>query len=229
MNEVLQTMLAIQLLNQDTDKNLIIYKEDSQKKYNISLCESLELAFNEGLSITLLINEKQTLTTKNNDTIGENGKITFIEKLMSNNRDNKTVISYLYNKIEKNDLSKMSEKCVSNIFSILRDNKISVKKFFELNFDFKQGNFDEYAKVCMADIDFFKCCLSFKPDFDFNFKYMEKTLKEWLIEEMDYLKNNNSEYRDHEELLNFIDKAIVKQNLENSMIRKNSKETIFKI
>jgi len=102
---------------------------------------------------------------------------------------------------------------------------------FELGFDFKQGNFDEESKATSGDLDFFECCICFKEDFDFSFKYSDWTLNECIKDEINYRRKNNqlSKISGLELLDNFIEKAALKQNFEDKFEDKSKKEVKIKI
>lgn len=232
MNKEIQTLIAMQLIQQKDDITLYEYTFNNKivEDKSLNILESLKLAIKEGLNIMLPLNEEQVSpNTSSSYSIGSNGIITFIEKMVSNH-DTKEIINFLYEQLTENDLKKAHPKFMKNMYSCFSDNGISMKRMFELGFDFKQGDFDEEMKASSGDLDFFECCLCYKQDFDFEYKYnSDFTLREAVEEEINYKKENSRTVNKEENLLNFIDKAIVKQRLEKKSIETHHKETKLKI
>lgn len=230
MNKNLQTLLAIQLISMSEDITTHTY--DSKNKIEevgrISILDGLKEAVNNGLEVMLPLDEEDI---KSSYSSGREGKITFIEKMMSENESNKEIVEYLFNLITKEDLKKADMKFFQNIYTVTSENGISFRKMFELGFNFEQGKFDEETKANSGDLDFFECCICFKEDFDFSFKYADWTLKECIEDEMEYRKKNNqiTQLEKLETLANFFDKAALKQNFEEKFEDKNKKEIKIKI
>lgn len=232
MNKEIQTLIAMQLILQKDSITTHDYTSNNKiiENKSLSILEALKVAINEGLDIMLPLDEEQTnLSNSNYYSMGTNGKITFIEKMIDSHGD-KEITNFLYEKLTEEDLKKAHPKFMKNMYSALSENGISMKKMFELGFDFKQETFDEESKASAGDLDFFECCLCYKPDFDFEHKYSaEFTLKDCIEEEIKYNKQNNRSIAKEESLLNFIDKAIIKQKLERKPIEQNVKENKLKI
>lgn len=230
MNKNLQTLLALQLIsmNQEITTHTYDSKNKIEEIERVSVLDLLKEAVNNGLELMLPLDEEDI---KNNYPSGRDGKITFIEKMMSQNESEKEIIDYLFNLLTEEDLKKADMKFFQNIYAVTSENGISFRKMFELGFNFEQGNFDEETKANSGDIDFFECCICFKDDFDFNFKYSDWTLKECVQEEMEYRKKNNqtTQLEKLETLSNFFDKSALKQNFEEKFEDKNKKEVKVKI
>lgn len=230
MNKNLQTLLALQLISMSEDITTHTY--NSQNKVEeierISVLNLLKEAINNGLDIMLPLDENDI---KEKHQSGRDGKITFIEKMIANNDSEKEIVEYLINLLKKEDLKKVDMNFFQNIYNVTSENGISFRRMFELGFDFKQGNFDEEFKATSGDLDFFECCICFKEDFDFSFKYSDWTLNECIKDEINYRRKNNqlSKISGLELLDNFIEKAALKQNFEDKFEDKNKKEVKIKI
>lgn len=230
MNKNLQTLLALQLVSMSEDITTHTY--DSKNKIEeierVSILDLLKEAINSGLELMLPLDEDEI---KDNYSYGRSGKITFIEKMMSRNESDKEIVDYLFNLLTEEDLKKADMKFFQNIYSVTSENGISFRRMFELGFDFEQGKFDEESKANSGDLDFFECCLCFKEEFNFSFKYADWTLKECIEDEMEYRKKNNqlNQLEKLEALSNFIEKAALKQNFEEKFEDKNKKEVKIKI
>jgi hypothetical protein len=238
MKKEIQTLVAMQLLSLRNDITIYNYNNNKiTEEKSLNIKSALEKAISEGLDIMLPLQENQVNENENSIYYrgytyykGYEGKITFVEKMMENHNTDKDIINYLYEKITADDLKKSHPNFVKNIYEVLRQNGISMKKMFEIGFDFEQGKFDEENKAISGDLDFFECCLYYKKNFDFNFNYFNYTLKEIIKEEINYLKNNEESTEKLENLINFIDKAILKQKLENKEIFQHTiKENKIKI
>lgn len=208
MKKQIQTLLAMQLLSMKDNITTHTYVNDKiVEEESLNVLQSLKLAVEEGLDIMLPLDESQ----QNQAMVhlyGEKGKITFIEAMMGNHDNNKEVVMFLYDQLQPEDLQKAHKRFVQNIYSVLVENKISMKKMFEIGFNFEQGKFDEESKAMSGDIDFFECCLCFKKDFDFNYKYDgEYTLKQTLQDEINYLQSNKRNTNTLEGLLSFVEQA----------------------
>lgn len=230
MKKEIQTLVAMQLLSLKDSITTHGYNKNEIKEENfLTIFGALKEAISEGLDIMLPLDEEQV---NDNSTYfsGHNGKITFIEKMMSNHDTEASIINFLYEKLTEEDLKKAHPKFVQNIYSILYDNGISMKKMFEIGFDFQQGKFDEDSKASAGDLDFFECCLCYKPDFDFSYEYSDYTLRNAVEESIEYYTKEKRNVDKYVDLINFIDKAILKQKLENKPVNQhNIKETKLKI
>jgi len=230
MNKNLQTLLALQLISMSEDITTHTY--NSQNKVEeierISVLNLLKEAINNGLDIMLPLDENDI---KEKHQSGRDGKITFIEKMIANNDSEKEIVEYLINLLKEEDLKKVDMNFFQNIYNVTSENGISFRRMFELGFDFKQGNFDEESKATSGDLDFFECCICFKEDFDFSFKYSDWTLNECIKDEINYRRKNNqlSKISGLELLDNFIEKAALKQNFEDKFEDKSKKEVKIKI
>lgn len=230
MKKEIQTLVAMQLLSLRDNITTHSYNENQiREEKSLSILDALKEAISEGLDIMLPLEEEQ-VNDNSNYYSGYNGKITFIEKMMSNNDTEKEIINFLYDKLTKEDIKKAHPKFAQNIYSVLYDNGISMKKMFEIGFDFQQGKFDEDNKASSGDLDFFECCLCYKPDFDFSYEYNDYTLKNAVEDSIEYYKKENKNINKYINLLNFIDKAVLKQNLENKPLNPTAiKENKLKI
>lgn len=230
MKKEIQTLVAMQLLSLRDSITTHGYNKNEIKEDNfLTIFGALKEAISEGLDIMLPLDEEQ-VNGNSSYCIGYNGKITFIEKMLSNHDSDPKIINFLYEKLSEEDLKKAHPKFAQNIYSVLHDNGISMKKMFEIGFDFQQGKFDEDSKASSGDLDFFECCLCYKPDFDFSYEYMDYTLKNAVEESIEYYKKENKNVDIYVNLMNFIDKAILKQNLENKPVNPNAiKENKLKI
>ena len=230
MNKNLQTLLALQLVSMSEAITTHTYNEKNkiEEIERVSILELLKEAVNNGLELMLPLDQEDI---KDNYTSGRDGKITFIEKMMSQNESEKEIVEFLFNSLTEEDLKKSDMKFFQNIYSVTSENGISFRKMFELGFNFEQGNFDEETKANAGDLDFFECCLCFKEEFNFSFKYADWTLKECIEDEMEYRKKNNqlNQLEKLEALSNFIEKAALKQNFEEKFEDKNKKEVKIKI
>ena len=217
MKKEIQTLLAMQLISLNDNVTICdYYKSEIIEDKSLDILTALKESINSGLNIMLPLDEEQVSpNTSQTYFYGHNGKITFVEKMMQSNDSNKKIIEFLYNEIKEEDLKIAHPKFVKNIYEVLVNNGISMKKMFKLGFDFKQGEFDEDSKATSGDLDFFECCLCNKPDFDFTFNYSDYTLKEHIEEQKEYYIKNNRNVRDLENLENFIDKAILKRSYDN--------------
>lgn len=230
MNKNLQTLLALQLISMSEDITTHTY--NSQNKVEeierISVLNLLKEAINNGLDIMLPLDENDI---KEKHQSGRDGKITFIEKMIANNDSEKEIVEYLINLLKEEDLKKVDMNFFQNIYNVTSENGISFRRMFELGFDFKQGNFDEESKATSGDLDFFECCICFKEDFDFSFKYSDWTLNECIKDEINYRRKNNqlSKISGLQLLDNFIEKAALKQNFEDKFEDKSKKEVKIKI
>lgn len=230
MKKEIQTLVALQLISLKDSVTIHDYRNNQMiEEKSMSIIDSLKIAIKEGLDIMLPLDEDQ-INTGNHFSIGTNRKITFIEKMMENQDHVKGVINFLYDNITKQDLEKAHPNFTSNIYASLNNSGISMKKMFELGFDFKQGNFDEESKASSGDLDFFECCLYYKKDFDFSYQYGgDFTLKEAVEDSIKYKNENRMNASKEENLLNFIEKAIMKQKLESKQFESSHKETKPKI
>lgn len=230
MNKNLQTLLALQLISMSEDITTHTYNSHNKVEEieRISVLNLLKEAINNGLDIMLPLDENDI---KEKYQSGRDGKITFIEKMIANNDSEKEIVEYLINLLKEEDLKKVDMKFFQNIYNVTSENGISFRRMFELGFDFKQGNFDEESKATSGDLDFFECCICFKEDFDFSFKYSDWTLNECIKDEINYRRKNNqlSKISGLELLDNFIEKAALKQNFEDKFEDKSKKEVKIKI
>lgn len=216
MKKEIQTLLAMQLISLNDDVKVSEYYNNKMVDSScLSVLTLLKEAINSGLNIMLPLDEEQVSSTSQTYFYGEEGKITFFEKMMQNNDADKKIVEFLYNELKEEDLKIAHPKFVKNIYEVLYNNGISIKRMFDLGFDFEQGKFDEESKATSGDLDFFECCLCNKPDFDFKFKYDGLTLKEHIEEQKEYYVKNKMDVKNLENLENFIDKAILKQNFDN--------------
>lgn len=217
MKKQIQTLLAMQLLSMQD--NITTHNYNSGKiveEQSLSVLQCLKSAVEEGLDIMLPLEQSQQTHTSNY-LYGDSGKVTFIEAMMGSHDTNKEVVMFLYDQLKPEDLKNAHSRFVQNIYSVLFENQISMKKMFEIGFDFEQGKFDEESKAMSGDLDFFECCLYFKKDFNFNYKYdAEYTLKQNAQDELNYLKSNKANTNKLEGLLSFIEQAEQKQLMENS-------------
>lgn len=229
MKKEIQTLVAIQLLSLKDNISTYNYEKNQirEDKY-LTVLEALKIAVSEGLDIMLPLNEDE-ITHGEKYSSGENGKITFIEKMMSNNSENKDIVHFLHEKITEDDIKKAHPQFMKNIYNVLNENGISMKRMFEMGFDFEQGKFDEENKALAGDLDFFECCLFYKPDFDFNYQYSDCTLKESVKDELDYLKGFSTNVDKHINLINFIDKAVLKQNIDKTVLKDKLEGKIHKV
>lgn len=230
MNKNLQTLLALQLVSMSEAVTTHTYnsKNKIEEIERVSILDLLKEAVNNGLELMLPLDQEDI---KDSYPSGRDGKITFIEKMMSQNESEKDIVDYLFNSLTEEDLKKADMKFFQNIYSVTSENEISFRKMFELGFNFEQGKFDEETKANSGDLDFFDCCICFKDDFDFNFKYSDWTLRECIDDEIEYRKKNNqtTQIEKLETLANFFDKAALKQNFEEKFEDKNKKEIKIKI
>lgn len=226
MKKEIQTLVAMQLLSLNDNITTHSYNTNEIREEKcLSILEALKEAISEGLDIMLPLDEEQ-VNGNSSYCIGHNGKITFIEKMLSNHDSDPKIINFLYEKLSEEDIKKAHPKFAQNIYSVLHDNGISMKKMFEIGFDFQQGKFDEDSKASSGDLDFFECCLCYKPDFDFSYEYSDYTLKNSVEESIEYYKKEKRNIDKYVDLMNFIDKALLKQKLENKTV---NSETIKEI
>lgn len=216
MKNQIQTLIAMQLLSMKDNITTHSYNNGKiVEDESLNILQSLKLAVNEGLDIMLPLEQSQQINTSNY-LYGDNGKVTFIEAMMGSHDNNKEIVMFLYDQLKPEDLEKAHNRFVQNIYSVLFENGISMKKMFEMGFNFEQGKFDEESKAMSGDLDFFECCLYFKKDFNFNFKYdQEYTLKQTVQDELTYLKSNKANTNKIEGLLSFVEQAANKQLIEN--------------
>lgn len=215
MKKQMQTLVAMQLLSMKDNITTHSYRNDKiVEDESLSILQSLKLAVEEGLDVMLPLDESQQ-ANRFSHLYGDNGKVTFIETMMGNNDNNKEIVMFLYDQLKPEDLKKAHSKFAENIYSVLFSNGISMKKMFEIGFNFEQGKFNEENKAMSADLDFFECCLYFKKDFDFNYKYNgEYTLKDSVQDELNYLKSNKINNNNLDGLLSFIEQAANKTNIQ---------------
>lgn len=217
MKKEIQTLLAMQLISLNNDVKISeYYKKEMVDSVSLNILTLLKEAINSGLNIMLPLDEEQlSPNTSKSHFSGYKGKITFFEKMLQSHDCNIKIVEFLYSQLKKEDLEIAHPKFVKNIYEVLFNNGISMKGIFELGFDFEQGKFDEENKATSGDLDFFECCLCNKADFDFKFKYDDFTLKQSIQEQKENNLKNQRDIKYLENLENFIDKAILKQNLEN--------------
>lgn len=161
-----------------------------------------------------------------------------LEHVAENAYDQSTTL-FIINQLTSQDFKNLNLKQIESIYSSSDNNPEIIEKFFNLGFDFKQGEFNEVDKALNFDLSFFEVCLQFKPDFKFNFKYDNLFLDEHLVEDMEYMKNNNSSFytqssiKKQEGLLAFLVKAreteALKDKLTSELPTKEQKSVNYKI
>lgn len=230
MNKEIQTLVALQLISKDEDVTTHEYIKNKIVETKVfNKLELLKIAIKEGLDIMIPLDEEQ-LGSNISYSMGTDGKITFVEKMMDSHGNIKNLVDFLADSIKKEDLKKAHPKFMSNIYNVFQDNGISMKKMFELGFEFKQGSFDEENKAASGDLDFFECCCFYQKDFDFKYKYSgDYTLKDSIEDSIKYKKENNLNTSKEENLLNFIEKVIIKQNFESKKVESSFKEIKVKL
>jgi len=190
MNRLIEFSLAqqvIQIASQSTTiKNYSIYDVEDKKilkRDTFTGFDIIKEIMESGLSPVAVVEYKEKVAT-------------VIEHIFENAYDSE-VKNYFISVLTKNDVSKLTQKAVQNLYDYSNNDIGLLETLFKLGFDFKQGSFNEVEKALDGDLSFFEFCLTNKPDFKFSFLYKgglnneRMFLDEILKEDIDYCKNNN--------------------------------------
>lgn len=229
MNNIMKTILAKQVIEVSatsiTFSDYILHELKSGKIIESESFTGLQVMkeiIEGGLPLILPVEYKNKIAT-------------LMEHVLSNVNSDE-VIDYFISKLTKEDVSNLTQEMIRDIYEASSHSNSLLDKFFNLDFNFKQGEFNELDRAMSGDIEFFELCIQAKTDFKFTFKYDEGlTLDQYLAEDIEACKK--STYKDpvikeRESLHLFLKKAReieeLKDNLDKNLNNKISASSLMK-
>jgi hypothetical protein len=233
MNKLIELSLAKEIIELSS-------KNTTSKEYVIRHIEKGNIIEDDAVSGLSIIKELMGAGVSPIVPIEYKDKIASLLEHVADNAYDQSVTLYIIDNLTKDDFNKLSPSTIENIYSATDSNCEILEKFFNLGFDFKQGEFNEVDKALNSDIGFFELCLRFKTNFKFNHKYDDLFLDEHITEDLEYMKKNNSSYfsantlKSQEGLILFLKKAReteeLKDNLSTELKHNNIQQnTTYKI
>ncbi|NCQ52292.1 hypothetical protein GW796_10505 [archaeon] len=231
MNKIIEYALAKQVI-EFSSKNII------QNDYILTECQNNKFIDVSAFSGLAAIKEIMNIGISPIMTINYIGKDAFlINHVFERAKDVDSIVPYFLSLLTKDDVKSISTKMADNLYEQTNQNPLVMERLFNLGFDFEQGTLNEIDKALNCDLAFFELCLTFKPDFKFNFKYNELYLDEHLMEDTNSLKNLGKDYATYisknEILIDFLKKArdreLLKDALDIGLTINTVKKSINKI